>query len=116
MRYAVLFPLLMMADSIPTPPIAPRVEHRELRHGTSVSDDYFWLREKSNPEVTRYLNAENAYTGAMTKDIQPFAEALYKEMLSHVKQTDLTVPTRRGDYLYYNRTEEGKQYPIFCRR
>src|SRR5580698_3377850 len=116
-RYSILIGLCS-AIAVPgqTPPIAPRVEHHELRHGATVNDDYFWLREKSNPEVTKYLEAENAYTAAMTKDIQPFADSLYKEMLSHIKQTDLDVPVRRGEYLYYVRTEEGKQYPIRCRR
>jgi oligopeptidase B len=99
-----------------TPPTAPRVEHREVRHGASVGDDYFWLREKSNPQVTRYLEAENAYTAAMTKDLQPFSDALYTEMLGRIKQTDLSVPTPLRGYLYYSRTEEGKQYPIQCRR
>src|SRR5271165_753012 len=99
-----------------TPPTAPRVDHRELRHGATVIDDYFWLREKSNPKVTEYLEAENAYTAAMTRDLEPFAGALYKEMLGRIKQTDLSVPTPRSGYLYYSRTEEGKQYPIQCRR
>ena len=102
--------------SAQTPPVAPKVEHTEVRHGATVVDNYFWLREKKNPEVVKYLEAENAYTGEMTKSLQPFADSLYKEMLSHVKQTDLAVPVRRGDYLYYTRTEEGKQYPIQCRR
>jgi oligopeptidase B len=92
------------------------VEHREVRHGATVNDDYFWLREKTNPKVVQYLDAENAYTEAMTKNIQPFADALYKEMLGRIKQTDLSVPTPRHGYLYYSRTEEGKQYPIQCRR
>jgi oligopeptidase B len=107
---------LLNAQESPTPPVAPRVEHQEIRHGETVTDNYFWLREKTNPEVAKYLEAENAYTAAMTKDIQPFADSLYKEMLSHIKQTDLDVPVRRGEYLYYTRTEEGKQYPIRCRR
>jgi oligopeptidase B len=98
------------------PPVAARAEHREVRHGETVSDDYFWLRQKSNPDVIRYLEAENAYTAAMTKGLLPFAESLYQEMLSHIKQTDLSVPVKRGDYLYYSRTEEGKQYAIHCRR
>jgi oligopeptidase B len=98
------------------PPVAARVEHREVRHGTTVVDDYYWLREKSNPQVTRYLEAENAYTEAMTKALKPFEDALYKEMLGRIKQTDLSVPVRDRGYFYYNRTEEGKQYPIFCRR
>jgi len=98
------------------PPVAPVKEHSDVRHGETVSDDYFWLREKSNPEVIQYLEAENAYTEAVTKELRPFADSLYAEMLSHIKQTDLSVPAKRGDYLYYARTEEGKQYPIQCRR
>lgn len=98
------------------PPAAKRVERREVRHGATVVDHYYWLREKSNPEVIAYLEAENAYTEAMTKDLKPFEDALYKEMLGRIKQTDLSVPARRGDYYYYSRTEEGKQYPIQCRK
>jgi oligopeptidase B len=110
----VLF--LMASSAAEIPPIAKRIDHREVRHEATLVDPYFWLRDKKNPEVTRYLEAENAYTAAMTKDVQPFADALYKEMLSHIRQTDLSVPVRRGAYLYYSRTEEGKQYPILCRR
>jgi oligopeptidase B len=99
-----------------TPPVAPREEHREVRHGATAIDDYYWLREKSNPAVKDYLEAENAYTAAMTRDLQPFSDALYNEMLARIKQTDLSVPTPRRGYLYYSRTEEGKQYPIQCRR
>jgi len=106
----------LMAGAQPEPPVAPTVDHREERHGATVIDNYFWLREKSNPKVVAYLEAENAYTKAMTGDLAPFSDALYKEMLGHVKQTDLSVPVQRGDYLYYSRTEEGKQYPIQCRR
>jgi oligopeptidase B len=98
------------------PPVAPRILHTEVRHGATITDDYYWLRERSNPEVTKYLLAENAYTEAMTKDLKPFEDALYAEMLGHIKQTDLSVPIRQGDYLYYSRTEEGKQYPVQCRR
>jgi oligopeptidase B len=112
----ILTTLLNAEDTAPQPPSAPKVEHSEVRHGATVTDNYFWLREKSNPEVAKYLDAENAYTAAMTKDIQPFADDLYKEMLGHIKQTDLDVPVRSGGYFYYNRTEEGKQYPIRCRR
>src|SRR5208337_4030594 len=106
----------LIAQIAPAPPVAKRVEHKEVRHGATVIDDYFWLREKSNPEVIQYLQAEDAYTEAMTKDLKPFQEALYKEMLGHIKQTDLSVPERRGEFYYYSRTEEGKQYPIQCRK
>jgi len=100
----------------PQPPIAPVIEHQETRHGATVVDNYFWLRDKTNPEVIKYLEEENAYTAAMTSGLKPFEDVLYNEMLSHLKQTDLEVPVRRGDYLYYSRTEEGKQYPIQCRK
>jgi oligopeptidase B len=115
---ALLAPTLMttQAQTSLTPPAAPVHEHREVRHGATVIDNYFWLREKSSPEVVQYLSAENAYTEAMTAGIKPFADTLYGEMLGRIKQTDLEVPVRRGAYLYYARTEEGKQYPIRCRR
>jgi oligopeptidase B len=108
--------LLAQSDSAPAPPIAPKIEHREVRHGATVVDNYYWFREKSNPELIKYLEAENAYTAAVTQDLKPFEEALYKEMLGRIKQTDLSVPVHRGNYLYYSRTEEGKQYPIQCRK
>jgi oligopeptidase B len=108
--------MLSQTQSVTVPPVAPGVEHREVHHGVTISDDYFWLREKSNPRVAAYLEAENAYTEASTKNLQPFSDTLYKEMLGRIKQTDLSVPTRRGAYFYYTRTEEGKQYPIQCRR
>jgi oligopeptidase B len=105
-----------MNAETPKPPVAPRIEHREVRHGETVIDPYHWLREKSNPKVIEYLKAENAYTEAMTREMQPFADALYKEILGHIKQTDLSVPVKKGAYTYYSRTEEGKQYSIQCRR
>jgi oligopeptidase B len=110
------FSAISLAGQTPQPPLAPVIEHREMRYGTPVIDNYFWLREKSNPEVIKYLQQENAYTEAMTRRLKPFEDALYTEMLSHIKQTDLSVPVRRGDYYYYSRTEEGKQYPIQCRK
>jgi oligopeptidase B len=115
-QLCIMFLSGSLINAQPQPPAASPKEHREVRHGATVIDNYYWLREKANPEVVQYLEAENAYTEAMTKDLQPFADSLYKEMLGHIKQTDLTVPVRRGNYLYYSRTEEGKQYPIQCRR
>src|SRR6185369_3752743 len=108
--------MIVLCQTVAAPPTAPREPHREVRHGATVNDDYFWLREKTSPKVVQYLEAENRYTQEMTKGIQPFADALYKEMLGRIKQTDLSVPTPRHGYLYYSRTEEGKQYPIQCRR
>jgi oligopeptidase B len=98
------------------PPVAKAVPKDVTVHGDKRSDNYFWLREKSNPEVAAYLEAENAYTEAITTSTEPLQQALYKELLSHIKQTDLSVPFRDGDFFYYSRTQEGKQYPIFCRR
>ncbi len=100
----------------PTPPVAKRVDHTEVRHGATVNDQYFWLREKSNPDVRAYLDSENAYTTEITQHLKPFEDKLYKEMLGRIKQTDLSVPYQNGPYWYYSRTEEGKQYPILCRR
>ena len=120
-----LFGILMLMGFIssvgllgqtPQPPVAPVIAHSETRHGTTVVDNYYWLRDKSNPEVIKYLEAENAYTEAMTRHLKPFQDALYAEMLSHLKQTDLSVPVRENGYYYYTRTEEGKQYPIHCRK
>ncbi|MBP1771877.1 MAG: prolyl oligopeptidase family protein [Holophagaceae bacterium] len=105
-----------LAAQGPVPPTAKQIEHLSIWHGEKVNDPWFWLREKGHPEVVGYLNAENAYTEAVTSGLKPFSEALYKEMLGRIKQTDLSVPTRRGGYYYYSRTEEGKQYPIQCRR
>ncbi|HMG85431.1 MAG TPA: S9 family peptidase [Terracidiphilus sp.] len=99
-----------------TPPIARKDHHETVLHGITLSDDYAWLRDKENPEVTAYLNAENAYAEADTADLAPLRDQLYNEMLSHIKQTDESAPYREGDWWYYIRTEEGKQYSIFCRK
>jgi oligopeptidase B len=79
-------------------------------------DDYGWLRERSNPQVRQYLEAENAYADQVTASEKPFAEKLYNETLSHIKQSDTSVPYRKHGYWYYSRTEEGKQYPVLCRK
>jgi oligopeptidase B len=104
------------AEQMQAPPVAPK--HPKVRdiHGYKTVDDYFWLREKTNPEVMKYLKAEDAYTEMTMKPTEKFQQSLYKEMLSHIKQTDVTVPYRSGGYYYYTRTEEGKQYPIYCRK
>ncbi|HEX6717840.1 MAG TPA: S9 family peptidase [Pyrinomonadaceae bacterium] len=85
-------------------------------HGVTLVDDYFWLREKTNPAVMAHLKAEDAYAEEVMKPFAPLREKLYNEMLSHIKQTDTNVPYRWGDYFYYTRTEEGKQYQIYCRK
>ena len=99
-----------------TPPVAKKIQKTEVLHGETRQDDYFWLREKSDPEVIKYLESENAYTAAMLKPTEKLQEDLYKEMLGRIKETDLSVPYRKGGYFYYSRTEQGKQYPIHCRK
>ena len=100
----------------PRPPTAARTPHAEVLHGERCQDDYFWLRQKDDPEVVAYLQAENAYATAMLKPTEPFQEALYAEMLARIKEDDQSVPYRQGRHFYYSRTERGKQYPIYCRR
>ena len=100
----------------PQPPMADKKPKTTNIHGETLVDDYFWLREKTNPAVMAHLQAENAYSEAVMKPTAPLQEKLYNEMLSHIKQTDVNVPYRWGSHFYYTRTEEGKQYPIFCRK
>ncbi len=97
-------------------PRAAKRPHETRIHGLTLVDDYFWLREKTSPEVLAYLEEENAHTEAVMAPTKALRETLYAEMLGRIQQTDLSVPARRGAYWYYSRTEEGKQYPVFCRR
>ena len=85
-------------------------------HDDTMIDEYFWLREKSNPQVIAHLEAENAYSEAVMKPTAALQDKLYKEMVGHIKETDVNVPYRWGGYFYYTRTEQGKQYPISCRK
>jgi oligopeptidase B len=97
------------------PPTEKKPKITEI-NGDRLIDNYFWLREKTNPAVIAHLEAENAYAAAVMKPTEALQDKLYNEILSHIKQTDTNVPYRWGRHLYYSRTEEGKQYPIFCRR
>ena len=99
-----------------TPPVAKKVPHMQTLHGDKLGDEYFWLRERENPEVRKYLEAENVYTDEIMKPTEGLQKKLYDEMLGRIKETDLTVPYRDGAYFYYTRTEKGKQYSIFCRK
>src|SRR5712691_6357737 len=103
-------------STTPQPPMAEKKPKETKIHGETLVDDYFWLREKSNPQVLEHLKAEDAFAQSFMKPTAALQEKLYKEMLSHIKQTDVNVPYRRGGYFYYTRTEEGKQYPIYCRK
>lgn len=98
-----------------TPPIAKRTETRRTHHDDVFVDPYEWLRDKADPEVTAYLEAENAYTDEATAYLEPLRQKIFDEIKSRTKETDLSVPTRRGDWWYYGRSFEGKQYGVHCR-
>ncbi|HKW74725.1 MAG TPA: S9 family peptidase [Terriglobales bacterium] len=100
----------------PPPPVAAKVHIENHINGGHLEDDYHWLREKSNPEVPKYLEAENAYADSVMKPTEVLQQKLYAEMVSHIKETDVNVSYREGAYFYYSRWEQGKQYPIFARK
>jgi oligopeptidase B len=97
------------------PPEAKRVEHRREYHGDVFIDPYEWLRDKDNPEVVDYLKAENEYTDHATERLAPLRQKIFDEIKARTKETDLSVPTRRGEWWYYGRSFEGKQYSVQCR-
>ena len=98
------------------PPVARCDPQLSELHGERRVDEYAWMRDKEDPAVTAYLEAENAYAAAVMKPTEAFQESLYQEMLGRIKQTDLSVPYREGGYFYYSRTVEGQQYAIRCRK
>ena len=98
------------------PPVAPKKTQVLTKHGDERIDNYFWMRDSNDPKVIAYLEAENAYTDAIMQNTEPLQNTLYNEMLARIKETDLSVPYRQGDYYYYSRTEEGRSYPIHCRK
>ena len=102
--------------TIPEPPRARVAPTRLETHGVVRVDDYYWLRERDNPEVTAYLEAENEHTRAVMESTEALQETLFAEIKGRIKQTDMSVPYREGDYTYYTRFEDGREYPIYCRR
>jgi oligopeptidase B len=100
----------------PQPPVARRIRHERTFHGDAFVDEYAWLADKDDPETIAFLEAENAYAEAMLAGQAELREAIFGEIKARTQETDLSVPTRKGGWWYYARTEEGKQYPVFCRR
>lgn len=98
------------------PPLAKKIPEKITLHGHTRVDDYSWLQDPGNPEVIAYLEAENAYGEKVMAHTEALQETIFQEIKGRVKETDLTVPERRGDYFYYERTEEGKEYPIYARK
>lgn len=99
-----------------TPPVAKIVPYQLQMHGHVRTDNYYWLRERENPEVIAHLEAENAYTEAVMAHTGELQEALFDEIVGRIKQTDLSVPFFRDGYYYYTRMEEGKEYPVYARK
>lgn len=121
----LLFALLMSGmceiisqenKSMIQPPTAKRVEKKLTIHGDKRTDYYFWLNQREDPEVIAYLEAENQYTEKRLKQTEQFQKKLYDEMISRIKQNDQSVPYKDNGYYYYSRFEEGKEYPIYCRK
>ena len=100
----------------PEPPVARRIPSERTHHGDTVIDEYAWLADAEDPETLRYLEAENAYTAAMTAGQAGLREAIFGEIKGRTQETDLSVPVRKDGWWYYSRTVAGKQYPVHCRR
>ena len=98
------------------PPVAAKKPKILAKFGDRRVDPYHWLRDKHDPEVIEYLNAENAYTESVMRPLEGFRDKVYREMLARIQETDESVPYRRNGYWYYQREVEGQQYPIYCRR
>jgi oligopeptidase B len=105
-----------MLDLTPTPPQAKRVAHVHEAHGDRRSDDYHWMRNRDDPDVTAYLEAENAYTEAVMAPTKELQERLYAEIVGRIQETDLSVAVPHGPFRYYSRSVEGLQYHVYCRR
>jgi oligopeptidase B len=108
----------MTLEPVPVLPATPVAERRPLtrtHHGDAVVDDYEWLRDRDDAAVIEHLEEENAYTDARLAGLEPLREAIYGEIKSRTKETDLSVPSREGEWWYFSRTQEGKQYARHCR-
>ncbi|MGW5453390.1 S9 family peptidase [Nocardia sp. NPDC003979] len=102
-------------QTVVSAPIAKKVPVERVHHGDTFVDEYEWLRDKEDPEVIAYLEEENAYTAARTDQLQPLRDKIFDEIKARTQETDLSVPTRLGEYWYYSRSFEGKQYGVHCR-
>lgn len=105
----------MVAQKI-KPPVAEKIPKELTIHGDTRVDNYYWLKERENPKVIEYLKAENEYKDAILKHTEAFQQKLYDEIVGRIKQTDMSVPYKESGYYYYTRFEEGKEYPVYCRK
>src|SRR5262245_34981580 len=104
------------AGELPAPPLAPRRRHVLAHHGDERIDDWYWLRERDDPAVREYLEAENAFTEAALAHLAPLREEIFEEIRGRVRENDAAAPVRHGPHAYFRRTREGLQYPVHCRR
>ena len=100
----------------PVPPVAKKVPKHLEKHGHVRIDDYYWLKERDNPKAVEYLKVENEYTDLVMAHTEGIQQTLFEEFKGRIKQTDMSVPYKQDDYYYYRRYEEGKEYPIYCRK
>ena len=107
--------LMTCTKADPQPPAVEVLPHDLEAHGDVRVDNYYWLRERENPAVISYLEAENAYMDAVMLETEPLQAELFEEIKGRIKQTDSSVPAPDHGFLYYHRTEDGKEYKIFCR-
>jgi oligopeptidase B len=98
-----------------TPPVAKKVPAERVHHGDTVIDEYAWLADKDDPDTISYLEAENAYLEQETAQLAELREQIFQEIKGRTQETDLSVPSRKGAWWYFTRTEEGKQYAVSCR-
>jgi oligopeptidase B len=105
-----------MSHQLPPAPIAPKRPHTHEEHGNKRIDNWHWLRNREDPAVKAHLESENAYTDAAMEPLANLKDEIYDEIVARIQETDLSVPVRKGDWLYYGRTVEGQQYPIHCRK
>src|SRR6266480_7360159 len=110
---AAFAPGILLAQ---TPPVAAVRPHQFTEHGSTRVDPYYWLKERSNPEVIKYLEDENAYTKAVMAHTEALQDRLFEELKGRVRQNDQSVHYREGGYFYYTRLVEGKNYPIYARK
>ena len=108
--------LLVGCKSQPTPPVATKVPHELVMHNDTRIDPYYWMNQRDSEEVIEYLNQENAYTEAVMKGTEKLQEALFQEIKGRIKEQDESVPYFENGYYYYSRYDEGKEYPIYCRK
>jgi oligopeptidase B len=101
---------------MPNAPVAEKRPHLLEQHGSTRCDDYYWMRDREDPATIAYLKAENAYLEEVLGHTAPLQQTLYEEMKARIPESDVSAPVRRGGFIYYNRMEPGKEYPIYCRK